>query len=162
MALILLTSPLLFDSSSYYFRSNYLSISVSNTVFITVFDVSRIYCSTSNICRWLGVLGNSPLAKAFMRQVLPIPFLPTKPYFLPQVSLRFVVSSKVFPAMINDIFYKTRSQFLPAVPNLYLLICTGGNYFFFCSIYFICFCKLRIAFYYYLSFPFYFFFHLDI
>lgn len=63
-----------------------LSTSVSSTVCSTLLSVCFSYCSTSRICRCLGIFGNSPLARAFIKQVLPIPFLPTRPYFLPYPS----------------------------------------------------------------------------
>jgi len=71
------------DSCSCSAMSSSLSISVSSTVWMTGLETSRSYCSTSKIWRWLGILGNSDRARAFMRQVLPIPFRPTRPYFRP-------------------------------------------------------------------------------
>jgi hypothetical protein len=63
--------------------------------------------------------------------------------------------------MVRWMFYRIRSLFLP-VPKRSRLICTGGNYFFRCSISCICFCSFSKALSFSLSFPFSFFFHFDI
>lgn len=86
-----------------------------------------IYCSTNKICKCFGIFGNYPRAKAFIKQVLPIPFLPTKPYFLPAANLTEVLSRSVLPAIIKLIASRIRSPLLPE-PYLYLLIWTGGSY----------------------------------
>jgi len=135
----------LVDNSSCYDNNYSRSISVSSTVFITVLEVSLNSCSTNRICKWLGIFGNSPRANAFIRHVLPIPFLPTKPYLRPYDNLRLVPSRRVLPAMIKLMFSRIRSKFLP-VPILSLRIWTGGSSFFLSSISLICFCKLIIAF----------------
>jgi hypothetical protein len=88
---------------------------------MTGLETSLIYCSTSKICMWVGILGNYPLAKAFMRQVLPIPFRPTNPYLRPYANFKLVDSSKVFPAIVRWMLSNTKSLFLP-VPSRSLLI----------------------------------------
>lgn len=111
----------IYESFYYSLKSYYLSTSVYKTVFKADFWVFLIYCSTNKICKCFGILGNSPLASAFIKQVLPIPFLPTRPYFFPKASLTEVLSKRVLPAIIKLILSRIRSADFPE-PYLYLRI----------------------------------------
>jgi hypothetical protein len=73
------------------------------------------------------MFGNYPLASAFIKQVLPIPFLPTSPYFLPNANLTFVYSNKAFPPIMTLILSNNKSLFFPPYPVLECLTTTGGN-----------------------------------
>jgi len=68
---------------SYSYINSVRSPSVSSTKSNGVLSFPSISYSTSNIWIYSGSPFNSLKANEFIKHVLPIPFLPIKPYFLP-------------------------------------------------------------------------------
>ena len=90
-----------FFNSSNSSKSSVLSTSHSKICYKTV--ISSLSTSYSTCKMWipLGNFSISDLLIAFIRQVLPIPFRPTRPYFLPRTSRSWAPSNKALPPTIK-------------------------------------------------------------
>mmetsp|Transcript_15050 Transcript_15050/g.32613 ORF Transcript_15050/g.32613 Transcript_15050/m.32613 type:complete len:258 (+) Transcript_15050:1478-2251(+) len=103
--------------------SSALSTSHASTASITAVSSPTTSCSTWSTWQLSGMPLISCVARARKRVVLPVPLRPTKPYLLPNASMRVASSIKSLPPLLTLKFSKCRSR-QPPPPTLRTMVGT--------------------------------------